>query len=169
MLPWIIGVVVVGVGSYLLEDAKSSNSRARNTYDDTRHYAEEEISNHYYHAQRKEQLDQLFKMKKAKRTIADSIYKELCAEQESLTFLREELKGLKVLLNTLFADKHASASRKEKQQLQTQINVILASRQELFAVQDGLKESVFELKHRLKEANKDTRMVQDTINNVLED
>ena len=34
MVPWILGAVALGLGAYLLNDAKSSNATARRAYDD---------------------------------------------------------------------------------------------------------------------------------------
>jgi hypothetical protein len=57
MLPYIAGVIVLGVGAYLLDDANSSNKRARRDYDDACNEAEEWVEHVANHAQKKDTLD----------------------------------------------------------------------------------------------------------------
>ncbi len=168
MLPFIVGAVVVGVGAYLLGDASSSNKRARRNYDDTCDKAEEWIEHEAYHARRKDSLDKLFKMKKAKRKVADTIYATLKQANREFTQVNHALKESKKLLSELFMKKKMTNNRAEKRVFQEEINLILASRKELFALKEHMKGNILKLNERLKIANSQTHQVQDEINQILE-
>jgi len=170
MLPFIaLGVGIIAVGSYLLDDASSSHSRAVRNYDDAYDEAEEWIEHEAYHAQRKNTLDNLFKMKRAKQKIADTLYKELQEECNSLRQTNNNLSSMKRNLSLLFAQKRESLERSEKRRFQEEINLVIASRKELFSLKDALKQNIIELSTRLKVANAETRSIQEQINDVLED
>ncbi len=167
MLPWIIGAAVVGVGAYLLDDASSSNTRARRDYDDACDEAEEWVEHVAYHARKKDNLDKLFKMKKAKRKVADGIYKELKKANKDFKTINRNIKASKEALGDLFEQKRATDNRAEKKKFQLEINTIQEARKEFFAIKDTFVVHQKELKARLKVANKETSMVQDEINRVL--
>ena len=57
MLRYIAGVIVLGVGAYLLDDANSSNKRARKDYYDACNEAEEWVEHVVNHVQKKDTLD----------------------------------------------------------------------------------------------------------------
>ena len=168
MLPFIVGAVVVGVGAYLLGDASSSNKRARRNYDDTCDKAEEWIEHEAYHARRKDSLDKLFKMKKAKRKVDDSVHKAFNQANKEFKQVNHTLKESKEALSELFMQKKMTDNRAEKRVFQEEINLILASRKELFRLKEHIKKNILELKERLKLANSETRQVQDEINRILE-
>jgi uncharacterized protein (DUF3084 family) len=168
MLPFIAGAIVLGVGAYLLDDASSSNKRARRDYDDACDEAEEWVEHVAYHAQKKDTLDKLFKMKKAKRKVADAIYEELKKVNEEFDLINEKIKASKEALGELFEQKKATEERTKKRAFQEEINKIQAARKELFAIKETLSLHQKELKSRLKLANQETQMVQDEINIVLD-
>ena len=167
MLP-LIGVVavVVGVGAYLLDDARSSNARARRDYEDSCDEAEEWLEEKVQKAQREDALDKLFKIKRAKQKVADAIYSELKQSQQEFKKIKKSIKKSKKLLSELFTQKKLSNSRAKKRALQEEINLLIASRKELFSTKDMLQQNIKELKERLRVANRETRMVQDEINRV---
>ena len=165
MLPY-IALAVVGIGAYLLDDASSSNSRARRDYDDACDEAEEWLEHKAKHARKKEALDNLFKIKRAKQKVADAIYGELKQSQQAFKNVNKSIMESKKLLSELFTQKKLSHSRVEKRALQNEINVVLTSRKELFSTKEILQQSVRELKERLKVANSETKMIQDEINKV---
>jgi uncharacterized protein (DUF3084 family) len=169
MLPFIAGAIVLGVGAYLLDDASSSNKKARRNYDDACDKAEELVEHKMYHAQKKDTLDKLFKMKKAKRKVADAIYAELKKVNSDFKTTNQNIKASKKALGSLFDEKKATEDRIEKRKLQDEINTIQAVRKEFFETKDMIVGHQKELKERLKLANQETRMVQDEINRVLDD
>jgi flagellar biosynthesis GTPase FlhF len=168
MLRYIAGVIVLGVGAYLLDDANSSNKRARKDYYDTCNEAEEWVEHVVNHVQKKDTLDKLFKMKKTKRKVADAIYKELKKVNEEFNVINRRIKASKKLLNELFEQKRATEERAKKRAYQDEINKVQAVRKELFAIKESLYFHQKELKSHLKLANQATRMVQDEINMVLD-
>ena len=168
MLPWIIGAAVVGVGAYLLDDASSSNSSARSNYHDACDDAEEWVDHVAKHARKKDALDKLFKMKKAKQKVADAIYGELKKSDKDFKTINRNIKASKEAMSDLFEQKKATDNRAEKRNFQEGINTLIAARKEFFAIKDALIMHQRELKARLKVANQETRMVQDEINRVLD-
>jgi len=72
-------------------------------------------------------------------------------------------------LSLLFTQKKESLERNEKRRLQEEINLVIASRKELFSLRDELRRNTNELSARLKVANRETRSIQEQINGVLED
>jgi hypothetical protein len=167
MLPWIIGAAVVGVGAYLLDDASSSNTRARREYDDVCDKAEKRVRRTVFQAQRKDTLDKLFKMKKAKQKVADTIYEEFQKINGELQRVNLNLRDYKERLGELFEQKRATNNRTTKRMIQEEINRIQVARKEIFALKDTLFIQQKELKRCLKVANQETRMVQDEINRIL--
>ena len=157
----IIGAVVVG--AYLLDDASSSNKRARRDYDDTYDKVQKLLEQKARYAQKKDDLDKLFKMKRAKQKVADAIYAELKNTQRAFKDVNNSIKESKKLLSKLFTKKKLSDSRAKKRALQEEINIVLSSRKELFSTKDMLQQNIKELKERLKVANRDTRMVHEEI------
>jgi len=105
MLPFIAGAVVIGVGAYLMNEASSSHSRAVRDYDDAYDEAEEWIEHQAYHAQRKNTLDNLFKMKRAKQEIANTIYEELKQERNHLKQIDNNLYAMKICRYSLHKKK----------------------------------------------------------------
>ena len=167
MLPLIGAVaVVVGVSAYLLDDASSSNARARRDYDDAYDEAEERLEHQAKHARKKDALDKLFKIKRAKQKVTDAIYGELKQSQKDFKEINKSIMESKKLLSELFTQKKLSDSRAKKRALQEEINLVVASRRELFSTKDMLQQDIKELKERLRVANRETRMVQDEINRV---
>ena len=166
MLPWILGAVVVSLGAYLLDDAKSSNATARRAYDDacddTRNWLEHKAK----HAQKKDALDNLFKMKKAKRKVADSIYEQLQKSNQDFKTINYALYESKEMLSQLFTQKNETTDRNEKRNFQEQINVIQATRKEFFTIKEVIEKNKKELQARVKLANNETRMIQEEINRV---
>ena len=170
MLPFIAGAVaIVAVGSYLLDDAKSKNKRARREYDDAYEEAVEWVEHVAFHAQRKDTLDKLFKMKKAKQKVADTIYVELKKVNKDFQTINQTIKASKKALGDLFEQKRATEDRVEKRKFQEGINLIQLSRKEFFGIKDVLVVHQGELRERLKLANREVKMVQNEINDVLDE
>lgn len=105
MLPWILGAVVVSLGAYLLDDAKSSNATARRAYDDACDDTRAWLEHKAKHAQKKDALDNLFKMKKAKRKVADEIYQQLQKSNQDFKTINYALYESKEMLSQLFTQK----------------------------------------------------------------
>jgi len=168
MLPIILGAIVVSVGTYLLNDAESSNSSARRRYDDEYDNSVDSINSSYENAQRKDALDKLFKMKRAKQKIADSIYRELKSDRESLGKINLQLKESKEMLSALFDKKKATSIQQEKRDIQANINIVMDTRRELFKVKDGLALGISGLKSGLEGANMQTKEIQDEINKIVD-
>ncbi len=168
MLPFIVGAVVVGVGTYLLNSAESENKRARDEYDDTYDRVKRDTQKRYRDAQKKDMLDKLFKVKRVKQKIASSIYSELKNSQSSFKQINMRLKESKETLSALFKQKKLATTKEEKIDIQKNINIVIDSRKELFKIQDELKSDIKKLKGRLNSANQDVRDIQKEINMVLE-
>jgi len=168
MLRIISAGVMTAVGLYLLNEAKSDNCRARDDYDDTVHRSKKKVKKSYKKAKKRDNLDKLNKLKKAKVKVADTIYKNLKSEQDNYTQINYKLKDLKLELNSLFGTKRASSTREEKQTIQKSINIVIESRKELFAIKDTVYHSVLELKERVREANREVKMIQNQINYILD-
>jgi ATP-dependent Lon protease len=167
MLPLIgIGLGIFAVGAYLLDDAESDNRSARKEYNDTLDHSKRELQSSFSHAQRKDTLDKLFKMKKAKRKVANSIYAELKQANQDFSRINRTIKNSKGELGLLFAEKRATDKRRVKKEVQERINRLQAKRKEFFGIKEELIVHQKELKRRLSVANKETRMVQDEINRV---
>ena len=168
MFPALGVIAFFGTVAYLLDDAKSSNSTARRNYENTKNDSISKVKNSYYHAQKKEKLDKLFKVKRAKRKIADNIYKELSSVRKSNKKVNKFLKESKEILNSLFEKKRKEKNYYKRLEIQKEINVVVNARKELFKTKDLLKENIETLYKNLKLANKQTRDIQDEINRVLE-
>jgi len=168
MLPWIVGAVVVGVGAYLLDNAESNNKRAINEYNDTYDKVKKDTKKAYENAQKKDMLDKLFKIKKVKRQIADNIYKELKNFQNNFKQINIQLKESKETLTSLFTKKKLTTTKKQKMDIQKNINIIINSRKEIFKIKDELKSDIDKLKLNLKKANYEVKNIQEEINRVLE-
>ena len=170
MLPLLVaGAVVAVVGAYLLDDASSSNARARRDYDDACDEAEEWLEHKARHARKKDALDKLFKVKRAKQKVANAIYAELKEAQRDFKDIQKSIVESKELLSEFFTQKKLSDSRVEKRVLQEKINIVVASRKELFPIKELLHQNRRELKERLRVANNETKMVQKQINQILEE
>jgi len=167
MLPWIAGAIVVGVGAYLLDSAESENSSARKEYKRERKRSVASVESSFEEAERKDNLDKLFKIKRAKREVADGIYNELKSYQENFSDINLQLKNSKEMLSVLFLEKKSLATQKEKRAVQENINIVLDSRKELFKIKDELHLSIKSLKARLKEANQETKDIQEQINQIV--
>ena len=163
MLPFIIAGAVV---AYLLDDASSSNKKARRDYDDTCDKAKEWLEYKEKHARRKDALDKLFKVKRAKQKVGNAIYSELKETQQAFKDINNRIKESKKILSKLFMQKRLSDSRAKKRELQEEINLIITSRKKLFSTKEILHQNIKELKERLKVANGETRMVQEQINKL---
>jgi len=169
MLPFIaLGVGIVAVGSYLLSNAKSENSSARDDYDDTVSHSKKKVKKSYKKAKKRDNLDKLHKLKKAKVKVADTLYKKLKSEEDNYTQINYQLRDLKIELDSLFDKKRAGSTREEKQTIQKHINIVIESRKELFAIKDTIYNSVLELKERVREANREVKMIQNQINYILD-
>jgi hypothetical protein len=167
MLPLIAGAMILGVGTYLLDKASSDNVRAREKYDNIYDEQEAWIKHKIKHAKKKDALDKSFKMKKAKKKVADSIYTERKRVNSDMAHIHGDLRGFKEQLDTLFKYKKHTNVRSEKQRFQKEINLVLLARKEIFAIKDSILVQQKELSERLKVANNETRMVQDEINCIL--
>ncbi len=166
MLRIITTIILGAVGGYLIHEAKSKNTRARNEYEDSVDKAKKETKKAYYNAQKKDMLDKLFKIKRAKQKIADSIYNQLKSSQKNLKNINIQLKESKDTLSALFIEKKLVSTRDEKRTIQQNINVIIEARRELFDIKYELKSYIIELRHKLNKANKDTRDIQVEIDRV---
>ena len=167
MLPY-IALAVVGLGAYLLDDASSSNKRARREYDDACDEAKEWLEHKAKHARKKDALDKLFKVKRAKQKVGNAIYSELKETQQAFQDINNTIKKSKKTLSKLFTKKNLSDSKAKKRELQKEINLVITSRKKLFSTKDILQQNIKELKERLKVANGETRMVQEQINRLLD-
>ncbi|MCF6245431.1 MAG: hypothetical protein L3J43_10415 [Sulfurovum sp.] len=164
MLPWIIGAVVVGVGAIMLDDAKSQNKKARKKHKKTYDNSVKKITHSYENAQRKNSLDKLFKAKRVKQKIADTIYAELKSKRNSYEEINNNIYMLKKRLSELFEQKKIANSHDEKKAIQNSINLIVNTRKDLFLTKDEIKVSISALKAQLKDANLNTKMIQNDIN-----
>ena len=164
-----VRVLILGasiVGAYLLKESSSSNKKAKRDYDDTYNKVQKSLEQKARYAQKKDALDKLFKMKRAKQKVGDAIYAKLGETQRAFKEINNNIKESKKLLSERFTQKKLSDSRDEKRALQNEINIVLTSRKELFSTKKILQQNIRELKERLKVANHETRMVQDEINKL---
>jgi hypothetical protein len=107
-------------------------------------------------------------MKRAKQKIADSIYRELKSDRESLGKINLQLKESKEMLSALFDKKKATSIQQEKRDIQANINIVMDTRRELFKVKDGLALGISGLKSGLEGANMQTKAIQDEINKIVD-
>jgi len=168
MLPFIAGAIVLGVGAYLLDDAGESNKKAKKKHKKAYKNSVAKVNYHHENAMKKDMLDKLFKMKRAKQSVADSIYNELKNHQGNLATINHQIKESKEMLSTLFTQKHSASTKEDKREIQNHINIVIDSRGELFNIKDSLQSDVSEFKDRLKDANDDTRAIQDEINKIVD-
>ena len=168
MLPWIAGAIVVGVGAYLLDDEESNNKSAKKRHKKARKQARRRVNNHYENAQKKDALDKLFKVKETKQKVAYAIHTELESYRENLLKISAELKKAQEVLSLLFEKKHSAWRKKKKIGIQLDIDIILKAREELFTLRNGLKNDISKLTIQLKEANSETRAIQDEINRIVD-
>ena len=166
MLKVVTTIVLGAVSGYLLYEAQSKNSQARDKYKNSVDKAQRETQKAYHHAQKKDMLDKFFKIKRAKQEIADSIYNQLKSSQSNFRDINTQLKESKETLSVLFGEKKIVTTREEKRAIQHNINLIIEARRELFDIKDGLKSDIVELKSRLREANQETRDIQIEIDRV---
>ena len=166
MLPFIIGGAIVGIGALLLDNASSSNKRARRNYNRTYDESVSTLKHSYYDAQRQDSLDKLYKVKKAKAKIAHSIYKQLQGVRDNFKSINADIKLSKDSLESLFSQKRASSSREDKRSIQETINIIQDSRKELFKIKDTLALNKKALKFKLDQANKETQNIVQEIKNI---
>ncbi len=170
MLPWLIGGAIVGIGAMLLDDSQSSGrKRAKKRYKETKRDSIAQIDNRYKKAQRKDTLDKLFKVKRAKVKIADDIYTQLKSSRDRYQSINMELVNSKKELDNLFLSKKSLSTKREKQEVQNQINMIIQMRKNIFQTKDILKFQINEIDKRLKVANKDTKEIQNSINIVVKE
>ena len=158
MLPFIIGGAIVAVATYAVNKASSDNSRARRDYDDTSKTAKKKIKKSFSDAQRKDALDKLYKVREAKKKIANSINTELQKEHHHLKQIGRNINVMNMELCRL---------RKEKKDSREEINLLIASIKEISAIHSSLKEYNSELSKRLKDVNKEISSIQDEINKLL--
>jgi len=169
MLPLFLGAVAVAtVGVYLLDDAESENERAREEYDHTFERSKKRVSNAMFHAQRKDALDKLFKIKKLKRKVADTVYAELKRSQEEMRAINRRLKGSQKELSVMFEQKQEAAGWLKQRTVQKKIDKLKSLRKELFLVKESQAAQLEEIKVRLRSANYETRMVQEEIDRILQ-
>jgi len=166
MLRIVTTIVLGAIGGYLIHDAKSKNTHARNEYEDSVDKAQKKTKRAYHNAQKKDMLDKLFKVKRAKQKIADSIYSQLKSSQKNFKDINTQLKESKDTLSTLFMQKKLVSTRDEKKTIQENINAIIEARRELFNIRDELKVDIVELRDRLNKSNKYTRDIQVEIDRV---
>jgi len=166
MLPWIIGGAIVGIGALLLDDASSSNKRARREYNDTYDESISTLKHSYANAQRQDSLDKLYKVKKAKVKIANNVYAQLKSVRSHFASINQDIKLSKQSMDMLFSQKRASSTRKEKIAIQEHINAIQVSRKELFAIKETLSLNKKALEYRLKKANEETQSIVQEIQNI---
>jgi len=167
MLPLILGgAAVLGVVALVIDDASSSNQRARREYSDTRDRSISKIKKSYYSAEQKDTLDKLYKVKKVKVKIADTIYKELKSHRANYRSINQDIRDSKKALEYLFAQKRASNDRDTKRQIQQDINAVQLSRKELFKIKDTLKERLNKEEERLSMANSETQDIVQEIRRV---
>jgi len=158
----------IGLGLMILNElGSSSRSRAKKRYKETKRDSIAQIDNRYKKAQRKDTLDKLFKVKRAKAKIADDIYTQLKSSKDRYKSINMELISSKKELDNLFFTKKSLSTKREKQEVQNQINIIIQMRKNIFQTKDILRFQINEIDKRLKVANKDTKEIQNSINIVV--
>jgi len=143
MLQYILGVVVVAVGGYLISEEKSGYESAKSDYDTLYANAQQTINSAYELAKMKSDLDNLHHFKRIKKSLLSQIKGELASAKGEYAKINCELKFKKERLDTLFAQKRQNGSSKKV--LQGEIDTVLATRKELFAVQSMLKANLTNL------------------------
>lgn len=168
MFPILAAVVgVVAVGAYMLDDASSSNKSAKKKYKKTVANSKNRVEHHYADAHKKDALDKLFKIKKAKIQIADEFYSSWKNEQKNFFEINQEIKASKILLSNFFNEKKLTEVREEKRAIQERINLLQLSRKELFKIKESIKANEQLLKLALGNANAQTRKMQNEIDLLL--
>ena len=166
MLPWLIGGAIIGIGALILDDASSSNKKAKKKYNNTYNASLSTINSNYQNAQKKDTLDKLYKVKKAKVKIADTIYKDLQSYIKNFNKINQDIKSSKISLNNLFEQKRMSDNKGQKRVLQENINIMQLSRKELFSIKDLVQNNISSRKKSLNIANNNTKSIITEINNI---
>lgn len=168
MLPYILaGAAALALGKILADSASRENSRARKRYEVEYNTQSRRLNNYAKHARKKYKLDTLFKMKKAKIMVADTLYDEYKNTKKQLKELNKNIFYIKNSVEQLFKKKHATTSREEKKAIQNEINELLTVKKDFFRVRDNIKLNVDSIQEKLRLANSETRMIQEKINIVL--
>ena len=163
MLPFIIGGLVVGTVAWAISEASSENNRARREYKDTYNKSVARVKKRYFTSKQIDTLDKLYKVKKAKLKIADSIYKELKGYKKEYKKINLAIKATKDTLKELSNKKKMAVDRYSKQMLEQEIYIVKSSRRELFNIRDSLKSQINEYKERLDIANQEVKYISDNI------
>jgi len=164
MIPLIFGGMFIATGMYLLDDAKSKNSSAKREYRDETKRSKSKLKKSYSNAQRRDTLDKLFKIKKAKQKIADTIYSELKNTRNNYSIINTQLKESKYTLDNLFHQMSYADKPDMRRVIQQNIDIVVESRKELFQIKNNITMSLNDIKDRLKNANMATAKVQKSIN-----
>jgi len=166
MLPIIAGVIGVGVLTYLYNEAKSDYSNAVDDYYNEVDRQEEEIKERAKKAKKRYELDILYKLKKSKIEISNSIYSQIQSAKRDLKEININLKKLKDDLDVLFFKKRIAVTREKKIIIQEQINSVIEVRQESFKLRDETKEHISKLYAELKEVNREIAEIKESIKRV---
>ena len=165
MLPFILlGAGVVGVA--MLSDSESEKKKARKKHKRVHAQTTEHVKAHYHDASKKDAMDKAWKMKRAKKVVSDTIYRELKEARSDLNKHNATLMESKKSLSVLFGEKKITQDRTTKREIQGNIDIILLARKEMFAAKDAQKAQCKELEARLKHANSEVKMMQNEINRL---
>jgi len=145
MLPWIVGAVVVGVGKYLLDEAKSNNSSAKQIHKREYDDSVTKIEESYEQAKRRDQIDKLNRAKKAKEVILKSLYRQLRDEERGLLLIEQNIKNSRYMMSNESAD------------------FVALSEKELILVKDGIEEGIEKLEVAIEREESEIREIEHSI------
>lgn len=167
MLPFILGGLgILAVGAYLLDNAEDDYESAKREYHDEFKRSTIKINNHFEELKHNDELDKLYKLKKAKQQIFDDIDKEIKAEKRRYYDINKVLFDFKKDLNELFTQKHNANNKTEKRAIQENINIILEMRKETFKIKDDIKTNLDELDKKLKPIKDELALISSQITNL---
>jgi len=164
MLPWIIGGAIIAAGTYMLNESSKENKAERRRYNNEYDKQKKRLEKSYSKAQKRDHMDKLYKMRRAKVKVADNIYREYESQNSHFKEINRAICEINLSLDFQFSQKRTSSIREEKRAIQIEIEQLLDAKKELFVINDRMKVSVRSLRADLKRANSDTRMLKEEIN-----
>jgi len=162
-------MILLGVlagGAYLMRDAQSKNEKARTRYKRETVRAVVEVSDHYRYAANTDALDKLYKVKKAKLKMEKITYKEIKQHKHDYRKMNHQLKESKEMLSFLFNEKKGTCVKKEKKDIQQNIDHIVAVRKELFGLKDSLKSDINTMYVNLKKIQQERKSIETEIDTI---
>jgi chromosome segregation ATPase len=166
MLPAIVGLVGVGVLTYLYNEAKSDYSSAVDDYYDEVDRQEEEIKREAKRAKKRYELDILYKIKESKERALDTIIDQFISTKDELDRLSDSIDNLEEELNNLFYKKRTTLFKKKRAKTQEQINLLIESKREISKLRDETRAELFALYEEIVKTEEEIAKIEESIKEI---